>query len=253
MSNKKINIVIPASGLGSRFVKAGYAVPKPFIDVMGKPMIKWVIENFENIPDRDVNFIIICNKNHVKDYDLIKEFEIIFAGKKCTYEIIQIDKLTEGSACTCLKARKLIDNEDELLIANSDQFLEYSKEDLFRTINKNNPDGLIITTNSDSCKWSYAKVNNNGYITQVKEKEVISQYATVGIYYFKRGNDFIISADEMIHKELKVNNEYYTCPVYNILINSYGKKILNYPISNINFWGLGTPEDLDYFLRSYNY
>lgn len=242
---KKINICIPMAGLGSRFAKAGYEKPKPLINVLGKPMIEWVITNM-TIPDREVNFIFICQEEHVLKYNLQQEFELILPNKNFT--IISINKLTEGSLCTVLKARNIINTENELIIVNSDQFMEWSASHFMETVKKD-CDGAIITFYSTNPKWSYVSLDSEGWITQVKEKEVISSFATVGFYYFKKGNIFVIAADEIIHKNLRVLNEFYVAPTFNVLINQLGHKIINYPIPNQCFHPVGTPEDLLVFIN----
>ncbi len=247
---KKINIIIPMAGEGSRFKNAGFIIPKPFIPVLNKPMIQWVIDNL-CIPYRKINYIFICKKQHCEEYNFKEKIKNLFKNTLNTYEIIMIDKTTEGAACTVLKARHLINNDDEILIANSDQYINWNSEHFINTIDRTKCDGAIITFNSSNPKWSFVKIDESGWITQVKEKEVISDCATVGIYYFKHGKDFVFSADEMINKDIRFNNEFYVCPVYNELIYPKGYKILNYPIPTQCMWGLGIPEDLKKFEEKY--
>jgi dTDP-glucose pyrophosphorylase len=248
----RINICIPMAGEGSRFKNAGYIDPKPFIPIFDKPMIQWVIKNL-SVTNRESNFIFICRNQHELEYDFSKKIKNIFKNIEATYDIITIDKLTEGAACTVLKARNLIDNNEELLIANSDQYMDWNSNDFIKIITNTESDGAILTFHCSNPKWSYAKVDENGWIIQVKEKEVISNYATVGIYYFKHGKDFVCGADEMIQKDIRFNNEFYVCPVYNELIYPMGYKVLNYPIPTQCMNGLGTPEDLEKFKIKYNY
>jgi dTDP-glucose pyrophosphorylase len=236
-----VNIVIPMAGAGSRFVNAGYETPKPFIDVLGKPMIVRVMENLF-LPN--AKYFLIIRRNHLAaEPELIKmikeKFNVVF---------IQIDKLTEGAACTILYARKFINNKFPLLLANSDQIIDIDIRDYISDCNQRNLDGSIMTfvDKSRNIKWSFAKIDENGLVENVKEKVGISDYATVGLYYFNKGSDFVDSAIDMIIDNDRVNGEYYTCPVYNYLIQNGGK----IGIYNINFsqmHGLGTPEDLNEF------
>jgi UDP-N-acetylglucosamine diphosphorylase / glucose-1-phosphate thymidylyltransferase / UDP-N-acetylgalactosamine diphosphorylase / glucosamine-1-phosphate N-acetyltransferase / galactosamine-1-phosphate N-acetyltransferase len=238
-----INIVIPMAGQGSRFAKAGYEKPKPFIDVDGKPMIVRVLENL-NYPD--ARYILIARKEHMeKEAELVsqieKEFNAIF---------IPIDKLTEGTACTVLYARKYINNDNPLLIANSDQIVDMNIGNFIDDCKNRNLDGSILTFVDEykDPKWSFAALDNNNLVTEVKEKVVISEYATVGIYFYAKGKDFVDASIDMIIENDRVNNEFYTCPTYNYIINE-GAKIGIYNIKFEQMHGIGIPEDLNIYLE----
>ena len=235
-----LNIVIPMAGRGSRFADAGYELPKPLIDVNGKPMIEVVTDNIR--PKREHKFIYICQEEHLKKYNLSDELERMSPG--C--QIITIDHITEGAACTVLLAEKYIDNNDEMMIANSDQYVDTDINDYIPKIGDN--DGLIMTMPADHPKWSYIRFDENGYVTEVREKEVISHEATVGIYNYKHGKDFVKYAHQMIDKNIRVNNEFYVAPVYNEMIAD-GKKIVFHNVGE-KMHGLGTPEDLEVFLKN---
>ena len=233
-----LNIVVPMAGEGSRFVKAGYTFPKPLIEVHQKPMIQIVLESL----GLKGNFIFIVRKEHLEKYNLKNFLNII--APKC--KIITIDKSTEGAACTVLLSKKFINNSKPLIISNSDQFIEWNTSETMYGFSTKKIDGAILTFNATHPKWSYAKVDKNNNVTKVAEKKVISNNATVGVYYWKHGKDFVKYANQMINKNIRVNNEFYVCPVYNEAIKD--KKIVK--IKNVNsMWGLGTPEDLDYFLK----
>lgn len=238
----KINIVIPMAGEGSRFAKAGFAKPKPFIDVLGKPMIEWVIENLK-VPG--ANFILIARKSHLDaEKELVKALE-----KKHSIKFIAIDQLTEGTACTVLFARQLINNETPLLIANSDQYVEFDLSSMLSDAQSRKLDGSILTFIDEerNPKWSFARVNERNEVEEVKEKVAISDKATVGIYFFSRGKDFVNAAIDMIVHNERVNNEFYTCPVYNWGIRNGGRYGI-YDVPSGSMHGLGTPEDLQIFL-----
>ena len=236
--DKKLNVVIPMAGAGSRFAKAGYTFPKPLIEVGGKPMIQVVVENL-NI---DANYIFIVQNSHRKQYNLDTTLRLIAPG--C--EIIGIDGVTEGAACTVLLAKEFINNENPLFFANSDQFVEWNSSEFFYKMQETNADGGIPIFKSTHPKWSFAKLDENNHVTEVQEKNPISDNATVGFYYFKKGLDFVQNAEEMIGADDRVNNEFYLCPVYNYLIKNGGVV----RISEIEeMWGLGTPEDLDTYLK----
>jgi HAD superfamily hydrolase (TIGR01509 family) len=237
----KMNILIPMAGAGSRFEKAGYTFPKPLIDVRGKPMIQWVVENL-NI---EAKYIFIVQKNHFEKYNL-KDTLNNFCPNN---EIVQVEGITEGAACTTLLAKQYIDNNESLIIANSDQFVEWNNEEFIYTSTTADLDGNILTFKSTHPKWSYVKLNEFGYVTEVAEKRPISEVATVGIYYWRRGSDYVKYAEQMIEKNIRINNEFYVCPVFNEAIAD-GKKIRTFNIENM--WGLGTPEDLENFLKNYD-
>ncbi|HEU4859389.1 MAG TPA: glycosyltransferase family 2 protein [Chitinophagaceae bacterium] len=242
MGSPLLNIVIPMAGEGSRFKKAGYTKPKPFIDVMGKPMIKWVMKNLE-IPG--AHFFLIARKEHVD-----AESELVIALKKeFPVTIIPIDQLTEGTACTVLFARKFINNDIPLLIANSDQWVEFSLSAMLDDAHQNKWDGSILTFKDKEMnpKWSFAKTNEAREVIEVKEKVAISDKATVGIYFFNKGSDFVNAAIDMIAHNERVNNEFYTCPVYNWAIRN-DLLIGIYEVQASAMHGLGTPEDLKFFL-----
>lgn len=238
-----INIVIPMAGLGSRFASVGYEKPKPFIDVDGKPMIVRVLDNL-NYPN--ANYILIARKEHLeREVLLVKQIE-----KEYNVTFIGIDKLTEGTACTVLYARKYINNDLPLLIANSDQIVDVSIPDFINDCFDRSLDGSILTFKDLELnpKWSFAKLNDNDLVIEVKEKEAISEFATVGIYFFNKGSEFVNSAVDMIIENDRVNNEFYTCPVYNYLITE-GAKIGIYNIDQNKMYGIGTPEDLNEYLK----
>lgn len=242
----KINILIPLAGEGLRFKKEGYEDPKPFIKVLDKKMIQWVISNFK-LRSQSNHFIFICRKEHLDTYNFESLLKQEFEGTLNSWEIITLDYLTEGSLCTTLTARNQINNDSPLIIANSDQWLNWSPDNFINLCNETECDGAIVTSFSNHPKWSYVKIDEQGYITQVKEKEVISNICNTGIFYFKQGRDFVEAADDLIHKNERIGNEFYVSPVYNYLIRM-GKKIINYPISNHAFHPCGTPLDLEDFI-----
>ncbi|MGJ0344501.1 glycosyltransferase family 2 protein [Aliarcobacter cryaerophilus] len=238
-----MNIVIPMAGQGSRFAKAGYEKPKPFIDVDGKPMIVRVLEN---LAYPDARYILIARREHMeKEKELVRQIE-----KEFNAIFIPIDKLTEGTACTVLYARKYINNDEPLLIANSDQIVDMNIADFIDDCKDRNLDGSILTFIDEhkDPKWSFAKLDANNLVTEVKEKVVISEYATVGIYLYSKGKEFVDASIDMIIENDRVNNEFYTCPTYNYAIKE-GSKIGIYNIEFEQMHGIGTPEDLNLYLE----
>lgn len=241
--NKEVTVVIPMAGQGSRFEQAGYALPKPFIDVGGKPMIARVIDNLR-IPH--AHYILIARREHIEQnsdivLSLLKEYPV---------KIVEIDGLTEGAACTLLHARGFINNDHPLILANCDQLIDIDINAFVQDCASRNLDGSILTfTNADrDPKWSYAKTDDQGFVTEVREKVAISDYATVGIYLYARGRDFVNGAIDMIARNDRVKGEFYSCPVYNYVIGS-GAKIGIYNMQYSQMHGIGTPEDLSAYLN----
>ena len=238
--DKKMNVLIPMAGAGSRFQQAGYTFPKPLIDVEGKPMIQVVVENL-NI---DANFIFVVQKQHREQYNLDTLLNLIAPNSK----VVEVDGLTEGAACTALLAKEYIDNDNPLFFANSDQFVEWDSTEFMYKMNETDADGGIVSFRATHPKWSFAKIDESGLVTEVAEKNPISDIATVGYYYWKKGSDFVKYAEDMIEKDIRVNNEFYVCPVFNQAIEDK-KEIRTFDIPKM--WGLGTPEDLKYYLENY--
>lgn len=238
--DNNMNVLIPMAGLGSRFSQAGFTFPKPLIEVHGKPMIQIVVENI----GLDANYIFIVQKSHRQKYNL--DFMLSLIAPKC--KIIEVDGITEGAACTALLAKQYIDSENSLIIANSDQFVEWDNLEFFYKMNEQDLDGGILTFESTHPKWSYVRVDEDGYALEIAEKKPISNIATTGIYYWKKGSDFCKFAEIMISKNDRVNNEFYVCPVYNYAIE-HGLKIKPFDVGKM--WGLGTPEDLEYYERNF--
>ena len=235
-----LNVLIPMAGAGTRFAQAGYTFPKPLIDVDGKPMIQVVAENL----GVEAHFIYVVQKEHREKYNLDSMLNLITPD--C--DIVEVDGLTEGAACTALMAKQFIDNDSPLLFANSDQYVEWKPLEFMYEMQERDCDGGIVVFEATHPKWSFAKTNDNGIVTEVAEKNPISNQATVGYYYWKHGSDFVKYAEDMINKDIRVNNEFYVCPVYNQAIED-GKVVRTFKAEKM--WGLGTPEDLDHYIRNF--
>ena len=234
-----MNVLIPMAGAGSRFAQAGYTFPKPLIEVNGKPMIQVVVENLKI----DAHYIFLVQKDHYEKYNLKQLLNLI--APDC--DIVIVDGMTEGAACTTLLAKHLIDSDKPLLMANSDQYVEWDSNEALYEFSASNADGGILSFKATHPKWSFAKTGEDGFVSEVAEKNPISDNATVGIYYWKHGSDYVKYANQMIDKNVRTNNEFYVCPVFNEAIQD-GKKVRLKMIDKM--WGIGTPEDLNYFLEN---
>jgi dTDP-glucose pyrophosphorylase len=244
ISMKLINIVLPIAGRGSRFSEAGYKLPKPLIMVHGKPMIEVVVDNIRPLCNH--RFIFVALKEHLDHLDMEKTLNRIAPG--CV--IIPVNNVTEGAACTVLLAKDYINNENQLMIANSDQWVDIDINNYLNELEIQEADGLIMTMTADDPKWSYVGFDENRNINRVVEKQVISNEATVGIYNFKHGIDFVNAAEQMISKNLRVNNEFYVAPAYNEMISKGAKNIIyNVGKEYDGMYGLGIPKDLNIFIN----
>ena len=240
----KCNVLIPMAGRGSRFANAGYTFPKPLIDVNGKPMIQLVIESL-HIDVKRSNYIFVVQKEHYEKYNL-KHFLNLLAPN-C--KIIQIDYITNGAAETCLLAKDYMNPDLPLVIANSDQYVEWNTNEFMYSMETDGIDAGILCFKNTHPKYSYVKLTKEGFVSEVAEKKVISDIATVGIYYYKKAIDFIKYTEQMIKKNIRHNNEFYVCPVFNEFIKDGCKIKIQYCQK---MYGLGTPEDLQEYLRLSN-
>ena len=238
-----LNIVIPMAGRGSRFQKVGFPMPKPLIPVGDRLMVELVIANLK--PSVDHRFIFICQRQHLEEFDLAQRLRAATGDPV----IVALDGITEGAACTVLTAREHIANDDALMIANCDQFVDASIDDYLAAMSADDLDGMIMTMSADDPKWSFVALDEQQHVTRVVEKQVISNEATVGIYNFRHGRAFVDGADAMIARNERVNNEFYVAPVYNDLIAAGSKiGIFNVGSEAQGMYGLGIPEDLALFL-----
>jgi HAD superfamily hydrolase (TIGR01509 family) len=241
--NPLIQIVVPMAGLGTRFQAAGYSDAKPFIPVLNKPMIQWVVENMT--PTQWLhNFTFLCHKNHVKNPTYTSRLHSI-APKS---QIVSVLETTEGAACTVLLGVDKLNPSQPLILANSDQWVDIPIDDFIEDAITSGCDGSIMTFKATEDKWSYARLNKMGRVVEVAEKVPISEHATVGIYYFKHAQDFIEAAFSMIRRNIRTKGEFYVCPVYNELISA-NKRIKIFEINMEKMHGLGTPEDLKSFIK----
>ena len=231
------------AGEGARFQAQGYTFPKPLIEIKKTPLIQIVAHNIT--PREDHRFTFICRKVHYDQYALQDFFDQIAAG--CS--IVQVFKPTAGAACTVLLACEHFHNDQEMLIVNGDQYIEADINHFLEDARTRQLDGSIMTFPTNHPKWSYAKVDNLGYVTQVAEKRPISRHATVGIYYYRTGRMFFDAATAMIQKNIRVGDEFYVCPAYNETIAA-GLRVGIYEIPAEAMHGLGTPEDLQEFEKS---
>lgn len=233
-------VVVPAAGEGSRFAKAGWKRPKPFIDVGGKSMIEHVLDNAR---PKGSKLVTLLRSEHVAaSPDVVARIETMA-------DVVKVEKLTEGTLCTIMLARRYFNDDDAVLVANSDQVIDFSVDDFIEDCRNRNLDGSILVFRDRELnpKWSFARINSRGLVEEVAEKKPISDLATVGVYFFRRAGDLFKATIDMIANNDRVNNEFYTCPVYNYMIRE-GARIGVYEVPADAMHGLGVPEDLRTYL-----
>ena len=231
------------AGRGSRFAEVGYTVPKPLIDVKGRPMYSWAMESLPLHAAKRVVFV--CLLDHLTDLSLEQDIKMRYS--KFNPVIIPLNKVTEGQACTVLEAREYIDNDEPLIIYNADTYCVSSSDDTYTNLSED-VDGVISVFHAEGDKWSFARMDETGRVIETAEKRRISAWATTGLYHFTHGRDFVAHAEEMIKANERVNNEFYVIPVYNRMIADSAN--IRCDIAQ-EVWVLGTPEDLAHFEEHY--
>lgn len=219
------------AGRGSRFSNEGYTIPKPLIEVAGKPMLYHAFQSVINVDYRKVVFIAL--REHEEQYGVRK---LIREQIIPEFELLLIDEVTEGQLCTVLKAKHLIEPGESILIAASDSYIE---SDIANELKHTTFDGIISVINLPGEQWSFAKTDSTGRVTEVAEKNRISDNASTGIYYFKDGRRFVFEAEKIIQNKETTQGEYYIMPVYNKLIQQ--DNTISISIASA-MWDMGTPE-----------
>jgi len=236
-----MHILIPMSGRGSRFAQQGYAKPKPLIEFLGKPMVQHVLEN---LGLHNTYTLCVLREHYDADPELFNRLRDMAAD----LNLVFVDQVTQGAAETCLLAKPYIKPKETLFIANCDQIMVWDQEHFEEWLAAERLDGAMLTFFKDTTAYSYVEVNSDGLAVRTAEKQVISPHATTGIYVWTRGEDFVWAAEQMIADDVRVNNEFYVCPVYNWNI-ARGDRIGIYPPQE--HWPIGTPEDLDIYIEAH--
>lgn len=237
-----INILIPLAGSNQFFNELEYPYPKPLIEINNKTMIEHVIENFNTIKE-EKQFIFIVNSEECTKYHLDNALNLL-TDNKC--KIIKIDNQTKGATCSAMMAIEHINNDKKLIIANADQLFD---DNLGSIISKfKDVDAGVITFNSIHPRWSYARIDENNHIVETAEKRPLSKNAIAGLFYFKRGKDFISSSMSMIQKDASVNNLYYISPTLNEMVLQ-NKKMTIYKIDNNKYHTFYTPQKIQEYER----
>jgi NDP-sugar pyrophosphorylase family protein len=238
-----LQIVVPLGGKAARFQERGYTFPKPLIEIGSQSMIEVVLKNLA--PPQPNQFTFVCRKEQLTQFYLGDMLRLL--APSC--RIIPLEQDTAGALCSVLLAIDELKPDDELLIANGDQFISTGLDLFYQACRAPNIDGCILTFTATHPRWSFVKTDAKGRVTATAEKRPISKQATAGIYYFRRARDLIESAEKMIVKGLTTSGQFFVCPVYNELILA-GKKITTHHLSDNAMHSLGTPEDVEMFLKN---
>jgi NDP-sugar pyrophosphorylase family protein len=238
-----IQIVVPMGGEGRAFAERGYTFPKPLVEVAGQPLVEIVVNNLK--PSCAHQFVFVCRQEHIEKFALGDVLNLIAPGCR----IVPMGKPTAGALCSVLLGLEYLQHEDELLVANADQWIDAPIDSFLKAARDSNWDGALVTFPNTHPRWSYARTEND-LVVAVAEKQPISRNATAGLYYFRRGIDFVRGAERRLLKNATFSGEYYVAPVYNELILS-GKRVGIFPIEAAQMHGLGTPEEVERFQARY--
>ena len=235
--SKKYNLLLPIAGKAQRFLDAGYTMPKPLIMSQSKHIIDW---SMDSIDTKDCNIIFAVRLEHINNFSIDDILRDKF-GDDIT--IVVVDRVTDGSVSTCLLAKEHINNDLPLIIYTPDVYFQnqFDPNDIDEDL-----DGFLLTFKANSPAHSYIELDDEGLALRTAEKEVISQNAAVGVYYYKTGKMFVDYAEEMISKNIRTKNEFYICPMYNLMIRD-GSKVGIAQVEKMHV--LGTPAELEFFVE----
>jgi len=242
---KTLNVLIPMAGRGERFSSVGYDVPKPLIDIKGKPMIEWAVESL-GFSSESTHYIFIVRKYEQSSFN--ERLNVVLDGITKNKTVYSVDYITEGPCSTCLLAERSINNDSPLVICNCDQVMKWNGEYFISSCLNSPYDGVVVTYEESTPKNSYAKISSNGDVVRIEEKNVISNVSLNGIHFWKQGSYFVESAHTMIHDNERYNNEFYVGPTYNKMIAS-GKRVGIFHIPKQCHNPVGVPSDVGLFLE----
>jgi dTDP-glucose pyrophosphorylase len=234
-----LNILVPVSNESRFFAESEYLYPKTLAEIDGRMMIEIVIESLQRIPDKK-RFIFVIRKQDIERFHFENILRLL---TKVDCEIVKVDGQTQGAACSCLMAIDHIDSDEPLLIANCDQLLDSDLGSLLSTLGTGEADAGAICFESVHPKWSYVKVGEDGFVQEAAEKRPISRDALAGLYFFKRGRDFVAGAMRMIEKEASIEGNFFIAPVFNELILA-GKRVAVARIPSSEYHSFYSPQKI---------
>lgn len=238
MFKSKINVIIPLAGSGRRFLDYGIKIPKPLIKINSFPLVEIAILSLQI---KSKNFFFV--KKEYNDHNYNKQLKNILLKYTNKSRIITTKNVLKGPVYSVLLVKK-INKSLPLIILNCDQYLNWRPDKFFKFIKKKKPDGCVLTYKSKNKKNSFAKIDKEGKVSEIREKKVISNLALIGVHYWSKTSLFYKSAKELIkNKNIK---EAFISETYNHLIKN-NKRILTYNLNKKDFSLLGTPRDLKKF------
>ena len=233
-----MNILFLMAGDSTVFSDAGYQYPKNLVEISGKPLVERVISTVNPLRGNS-RLIFVINQEENERYHTGEVIQLLVPEASVVYT----PGKTAGAACTAMLAVEWIDNDDELLLVNGDIVVEESIAGILEEFCMRGLDGGIPVFQGVHPRWSYVKVDENGYVTEAAEKRPISRNATAGMYYFAHGREFVQSAMRMIKKDAHVDNKFYVCPTFNEMV-LMGKRIGIYNIPQESYFSLATPQGI---------
>ena len=233
-----LNILIPMGG-DNVFAGEEFQFPKPLIEIDGRPLIELVVDCFSSISG-DKRYIFTVNAADCQKHHLDDVLRLI-SGESSV--VIQLEKGTKGAACSALMAVDYIDSDDELLISNSDHVIEHALENIINEFKSRGCDAGVACFDSVHPKWSFVRLDDEGNVVEAAEKRPLSRNAIAGLYYFRKGRDFVQSAMRMIEKDANVNGSFYVAPAMNEMILA-GQRIATYSIPNESYHNFYSPHKI---------
>ncbi len=232
------------SGDDKAFKESGYLYPKNLTEINGTPMIENVLKGFGSIIENCDQLLLTMRQNEIDKYHTSQVARLLYPEAK----IVSVPNIAQGAACAVLLAASDIDNDEELVVMNGDIIIEEMLMPAIEDFRKRDLDGGAITIESVHPRWSFVKCDEDGYMIEAAEKRPISKNATVGIYYYKHGKDYVEAAKNMIRKDACVNGIFYICPAFNELILMQ-KKLGIYMINRENNYSLANPDGVEAYLK----
>lgn len=242
---RPLHIIMPMAGEGSRFRKEGWTTPKPLIDLHGQPLFKHAISSV-SADGIDMKYSFIVRQEHIDEYKIDEGIKSFLPEAN----IFSVLKTTRGAVETCLMAESVIADDDAVIVMDCDlefrskKFIEIIKSILSQSVEEANG-GALVSFESKEPRYSYASVDKDGYVTRTAEKEVISNHALCGAYFFSTGHRFKQVAHQLLNEPEFRKPEYYVSLLYNYLLAD-GEKVQLATMEE--YYSYGTPEELKRYL-----
>lgn len=232
---KKLTLIMPMGGGGTRFGNKGFELPKPLIPIYGKPFFYWATQSIYKFAEIG-SLVFVVLQDHIDRFGIDKEILKYYPEAKLQV----IPKVLPGAVLTCKAGVELVE-EDTPIVFNDCDHLFICKEFCdYVNARKGELDGALLTFKSDEAKFSYVAYDENGKVTHTVEKEVVSNDAICGAYYFKNKQLFLDATEEYL--EACSYSEFFMSGLYNVMAK-HEKAIGTFGVDvHVSF---GTPEEYD--------